>query len=137
MNRTVKKRSNCPIGYALDIFGDKWSLLIVRDIMFKGKSQYGQFLQSEEKIATNILADRLERLEAQGVLSKMQDPSNLTKFQYRLTEKGLDLLPVLLELIAWSAKYDHETAASKRFVEAVKRDRDKVISEIRALQKLS
>ena len=109
----------------------------MRDIMFKGKSQYGQFLQSEEKIATNILADRLERLEAQGVLSKMQDPSNLTKFQYRLTEKGLDLLPVLLELIAWSAKYDHETAASKRFVEAVKRDRDKVISEIRALQKLS
>ena len=136
MPRQIQRRSDCPISYALDIFGDKWSLLIVRDLMFKEKTYYTEFLHSEEKISTNILADRLERLETQGLVSKKQDLDHLSRYQYQLTTKGLDLLPVLLEIIGWSAKYDQNTAASKRFVTRLKKDRNAITKEIRSTHKL-
>jgi DNA-binding HxlR family transcriptional regulator len=105
-NRAQRKSGKCPITFALDIFGDKWSLIILRDILFKKKKYYGEFLNSAEKISTNILANRLGKLESEGLISKARDGQNLSKFIYRLTQKGKDLLPLMLEMIEWSAKYD-------------------------------
>lgn len=103
--KELKQRSTCPVSSSLDIFGDKWTLLILRDMLFEGKSTYGQFLQSEEKIATNILADRLAILESQGILSKSVAADKKSKFTYRLTEKGVDIVPVIVELVLWGARH--------------------------------
>lgn len=130
--KKVKRRSDCPINFALEIFGDKWTLLVARDLMFRGKMYYGDFLDSEEKIATNILADRLETLECAGIVKKSQDPKNKTKYIYSLTSKGLDLAPVLIEIVLWSAKYDPKTAAPKEFVVEARNDREGLIKRVRA-----
>ena len=103
--KKIKKRSDCPISSALDIVGDKWSLLIIRDISMQGKNTYNEFLKSDEKIATNVLADRLSMLEEAGILVKELHPESKAKIFYRLTKKGIDLLPILLEMILWSDKY--------------------------------
>jgi DNA-binding HxlR family transcriptional regulator len=114
----------------MEIFGDRWTFLIVRDLMFKGKHYYGEFLLSEEKIATNTLADRLSMLENNGIISKSSDPSHKQKIMYSLTKKGIDLVPVLVEFIMWSAKYDENSAVEMKFVKSVKRDKVGVISKI-------
>ncbi|WP_337040690.1 winged helix-turn-helix transcriptional regulator [Emticicia sp. 17c] len=108
-----KNRSDCPVSCSLDIFGDKWSLLIIRDVMMKGKVSYGEFLTSDEKIATNILANRLSTLENEKILVKEVSPTNKSKFVYSLTQKGADLLPILVELADWSIKYYENTKASE------------------------
>lgn len=108
-----KLRSHCPINFGLEVFGDKWSLLILRDILFRGKRTYGEFLKSEEGFATNILAARLIQLEDEGILKKLSDPSDARKSIYLLTEKGLDLIPMLFEMMRWSAKYDSKSQARK------------------------
>jgi len=102
--------------------------------MFNGKSYYSEFIQSDEKISTNILAERLLRLEAEGFITKTRDDINLSKYKYGLTAKGRDLLPVLLDIIAWSAMYDANTGISKSFVQKLKRDREGLTKEI--LEKL-
>ena len=116
-------RSHCPISFGLDMFGDKWSLLVIRDLMFKGKAYYGDFLNSEEKIATNILASRLHTLETNGLISKKVDQLLKNKIRYSLTRKGKDLEPMLVELILWSAKYDPKTATSKEFIAQARKNR--------------
>ena len=98
--------------------------------MFKGKHYYGEFLQMEEKIATNILADRLRLLEASGIVTKTVDEQHGSKQVYKLTEKGIDLLPALTEIILWSAKYDNQTAADAKFVRQVKKDREAMFTKI-------
>jgi DNA-binding HxlR family transcriptional regulator len=98
--------------------------------MFKEKRYYGEFLQSEEKIATNILADRLALLEQEGVVVKNTDPGHGSKFIYTLSQKGIDLLPVLLEYIIWSAKHDEESGVDMKFVSRLKKDREGVLKEI-------
>ncbi|WP_080053960.1 winged helix-turn-helix transcriptional regulator [Spirosoma aerolatum] len=103
--KVFKHRSTCPISTALDILGDKWNLLILRDIVFAGKSTYGEFLQSAEKMATNVLADRLAVLESQGLLSKTVAIDKKSKFTYRLTEKGVDTIPILIELLLWGSQH--------------------------------
>ena len=103
--KDLKQRSSCPVSTSLDVLGDKWTLLIIRDMVFASKSTYGQFLQSSEKMATNILADRLAVLEAQGILTKAVATDKKSKFTYRLTEKGLDIVPIIVELILWGAKH--------------------------------
>jgi DNA-binding HxlR family transcriptional regulator len=103
--KELKQRSTCPISTSLDVLGDKWTLLIVRDMVFAGKSTYGQFLQSAEKMATNILADRLAGLEAQGLVSKAVAADKKSKFIYRLTEKGVAVIPIIAELILWGATH--------------------------------
>jgi len=128
--KEIKRKSDCPINFALEIFGDKWTFLIVRDLMFKGKHFYGEFLLSEEGIATNILSDRLSLLESNGIISKSSDPSHKQKIIYRLTRKGIDLVPLLVEVIMWSAKYDKDSAVDMKFVKSVKRDKVGVISKI-------
>lgn len=118
MLRNSKKcRSNCPINFVLETFGDKWTLLVVRDLMFKGKTSFGEFLQSEEKISTNILADRLSRLEEHGIVVKSVATDKRSKFIYKLTEKGKDLLPIMLEITAWSAKHDAATNTPASFLD--------------------
>lgn len=128
------RKSDCPIHFASEIFGDRWTLLIIRDLMFKGKKYYGEFLNSEEKIATNILADRLALLEQRGIVSKKQDENHKSKLVYSLTQKGLDLLPVLTEIILWSAKYDENTAADVGYLEMAKSNRSVLHAQV--LEKL-
>lgn len=127
MKRT-SRRSNCPINFALQTFGDAWSLLVIRDLMFTDRRTYTDFLRAEERIATNVLADRLQRLQAQGLIRQAGTGRGA---MYSLTEKGLDLLPAMLELISWSARYDRRTAAPADFVARIRRDRDAVATALR------
>ncbi len=106
-------RSRCPLTYALDIFGDKWSLLILRDIVFREKCHYQEFLNSEESISTNILADRLNKLQDHGLIQKSKDPNNKKQNIYSITDKSKDLIPMMVEIVSWSAKYDTNTGVSE------------------------
>jgi DNA-binding HxlR family transcriptional regulator len=103
------RRSTCPISSALEFIGDRWTLLVIRDLMFAGKRHFREFLQSEEAISSNILADRLNSLVENGIVTKSGDPTHSQKAVYSLTAKGLDLLPVLVAMSAWSQKYDPGT----------------------------
>ncbi|MDQ6905184.1 MAG: helix-turn-helix transcriptional regulator, partial [Bacteroidota bacterium] len=105
-NEEICRRSQCAINIALETVGDKWSLLILRDLMFTTKRTYGELQSSEEKIATNILASRLLSLEAKGLIRKATDPENGRRSLYYLTEKGIDLLPVIIDLRIWAEKHD-------------------------------
>jgi DNA-binding HxlR family transcriptional regulator len=127
-----KYRSHCPINYAQEVFGDKWSLLIIRDLMFKGKKYYNEFLNSDEKISTNILANRLGKLEKSGLITKRLDVENNSRKVYSLTQKSIDLLPMLLEMIAWAAKYDDQTGTPQEFINKLESDRESLILEILA-----
>ena len=127
-----RRRSHCPISFALDIFGDKWSLLILRDIIFKDKVYYQDFADSEERISTNILAERLERLRNGGLIKSKPDKENARKIIYSPTIKALDLIPVILEIIEWSAKYDAKTATPADFLKILKKDRKALAGEIRS-----
>ncbi len=131
MSSKIKKRNTgCPIAFAMDIFGDKWSLVIIRDLMFSGRQTYGEFLEAGEGIATNVLADKLKKLEVEGLIIKLRDPDNLRRYIYQLTEKGTDLAPMLLEIIRWAGKYDPQTAAPEDFLRQIKQNRERVIIEI-------
>ncbi|MDB4902248.1 MAG: transcriptional regulator [Mucilaginibacter sp.] len=119
----INKRSDCPISYSLDIFGDKWSLLVIRDMLFRGKFSFNEFKTSEEKMATNILADRLAKLESEQLIFKEASPKNKSKFIYQLTQKGLDLMPVLISMIQWGDKYNPDTTPTpKKIIKAYKWD---------------
>ena len=128
--KKIEYRSDCPISTALDIFGDKWSLLIVRDMVFKGLSTYGDFLNGGEKIATNILADRLTMLEAGGIIAKQKHPESKAKILYTLTPKGIDLVPALVEIIAWSEKYHEVHPQAKQFTKQLRKDKVAVVKQI-------
>lgn len=106
MTKDQIKRSSCPVSCALDVLGDKWSLLVIRDIMFMRKQYFGDFLTSPEKIASNILSDRLKKLEESNIVLRQRDPVNARRIIYTLTEKGLDLSPAIQELLRWGAKHD-------------------------------
>ena len=103
-------RSRCPINVALEILGDRWSLLIVRDLMLKGRHRFGELQDGGERIATNILADRLARLETHSIIEWRPDPDDRRRKLYNLTERGIALAPVLYELILWAAAHE-DTAA--------------------------
>lgn len=104
MNKS-NKRSDCPVSCSLDIWGDKWSLLIIRDLMFAKECTYGDFLKSAEGIATNILASRLQVLEQNKMIEKLDHPDSKAKVLYKLTNKGIDLLPLMIEINIWAEKY--------------------------------
>jgi DNA-binding HxlR family transcriptional regulator len=124
------RRSACPVNAALEILGDTWSLLIVRDMMFLGRSTYNEFLNAGEKIATNILSDRLQKLEYAKIIEKRRDPDDARKFIYRLTEKGIDLAPMLVEMILWSNRHA-ETTAPPGAIKAMKKDREAFLAAVR------
>lgn len=125
--KKIKYRSDCPICTALDIFGDKWSLLILRDMIFKGKNTYGDFLSAGENIATNILADRLAQLECGEIISKHKHPDSKAKVLYKISQKGIELVPVLVEIIAWSEKHHDVHPQAIEFSKMVKKDKAGVI----------
>lgn len=124
-------RSHCPIAFALDIFGDRWTLLVLRDLLFKGKTRYKEFLAAEEGVATNVLAERLRRLEEEGLVQKSHPQGGGRQFVYRPTAKALDLLPVLVEISLWSANYDPLTAAPPALMRQIRKDREAFIREVR------
>jgi DNA-binding HxlR family transcriptional regulator len=129
--KKIDFRSQCPISTALDIFGDKWSLLILRDLIFNNKNTYGEFLNTDEKIATNILADRLVTLEAGGIISRHDHPESKVKVLYKLTEKGIDLIPMLVEIIVWSEKYHDVHPHAVQFVKMIKKDKEGLVRGLR------
>ena len=114
----------------LEIFGDKWTLLIVRDLMFKGKRSYTEFLQSDEKISTNILADRLKKMEDNGVILKTEHVDNSSKLIYSLTTKGKELLPIMFEMTAWSARHDFATNTPSTFLTNFATSKQQMIAKV-------
>lgn len=122
-------RSGCPIGIALDIIGDRWSLLIIRDLMVRGYRSFKEFQQSGEGIATNILSDRLRRLAEAGILVAEPAESDGRRVYYRLTAKGIDLAPVLLDLLLWSARHEN-TAAPRKLLQQLAQDREAILAEV-------
>jgi len=125
-----KKRSDCPISCSLDVIGDKWSLLIIRDVMLRGKLSYSEFLNSEEGIASNILVNRLTILEEEEILVREVAPANKSKYIYSLTQKGADLMPIIIELMDWGAKYN-KNCPRKELGEKIKKDKAAVVRELR------
>ena len=123
-------RSDCPISYALDFFGDKWTLLIIRDMIFDRKRFYKDFLDAKEGMATNILSDRLKKLEANGIVESKVYEKLKTRKEYSLTEKGKNLVPVLVEMMVWSAHYRNDLAVPQEFLAKVKTNREGVIEAI-------
>jgi DNA-binding HxlR family transcriptional regulator len=125
------RRSSCPVATSLDIFGDKWSLLVIRDLLFTESRRFGDFAAADESMATNVLAERLERLECEELIRREPDPADGRKFLYGLTPKGLDLAPLIVEMVIWAARYE-DTAAPTALVREMKRDRRKFIQGLRA-----
>ena len=125
-----KRRSGCPVSISLEMLGDRWSLLIIRDLMVRGLRSFRAFQDSGEGIATNILSDRLKKLETAGIISAEGDEEDRRKVNYRLTEKGIDLAPVLLELLIWGARHE-QTAASCDFMARIENDRETLLREVR------
>jgi DNA-binding HxlR family transcriptional regulator len=128
--QTPQRRSSCPVNASLEIFGDRWSLLIIRDLMLRAFRTYKEFLSSDEGIATNILAERLQRLEAAGVITTTRDDADRRKVVYRLTEKGIDLAPILVELILWSAQHE-ATGAPPAAIRKMRAKRAQFLAAIR------
>jgi DNA-binding HxlR family transcriptional regulator len=124
-----KIRSECPISCSLDVFGDKWSLLIIRDVMLRGKMSYSEFLNSEERIASNILVSRLSILEQEKILVKEVSPQNKSKYIYSLTQKGADLMPIIIELMDWGAKYN-ANCPRKELGQKIRKDKAAVVKEL-------
>jgi DNA-binding HxlR family transcriptional regulator len=123
------RRSGCPLNASVEMLGDRWSLLIIRDMMLLGYRSFKQFLNSHERIATNILADRLKRLEAYGIIQSASDSADGRKQIYSLTQKGLDLAPILTEMVLWAAA--HEETGNQSLVRLIRRDKDHFLDEVR------
>ena len=102
---STTQKSGCPINLSLELLGDRWTLLIIRDLVFAGKKHFRQFLQSAEGISSRTLAERLQTLQEEGIITRSDDPSHKLKAIYRLTEAGIDLLPVLATLGSWGARH--------------------------------
>lgn len=130
--KEVKKRSDCPISQTLDVFGDKWSLLIIRDMMFDKKSTYGDFLKSAEGIATNILASRLQNLEENELIIKLEHPESKAKFLYKLTKKAIDLLPIIVEIHLWADKNFELPDNIKAMINEGRKDKNEFIKTMTA-----
>lgn len=126
----TQNRSGCPVSMSLEIFGDRWSLLIVRDMMVRGFRAFKEFESSGEGIATNILSDRLRKLRADGIIQSEADQADGRKVRYRLTKKGIDLAPVLLELLIWGANHEGNGAA-REAIDGMVRNREAILAEVR------
>jgi DNA-binding HxlR family transcriptional regulator len=127
---SLKRRSGCPVSISLEMFGDRWSLLIIRDLMVRGYRSFKEFQESGEGIATNVLADRLQKLKERGIITAEPEESDGRRVNYRLTEKGIDLAPVLLELLIWGARHE-ETGAPCALIAEMAKDREAVLVETR------
>jgi DNA-binding HxlR family transcriptional regulator len=124
-----KRRSGCPLNASVEMLGDRWSLLIIRDMMLRGSRTFKEFLEGHEAIATNILADRLRKLVAYGIITAEPDPSDGRRLNYSLTEKGIDLAPALTEMVLWAAA--HEDTGNQALVRRMCEDKEKFLAGIR------
>jgi DNA-binding HxlR family transcriptional regulator len=129
--KRADRKSHCPVNFALETVGDPWLLLVVRDIVFYGKHTFGEFLASEERITTSVLADRLATLVRTGVLAKERSTADRRKESYTLTGKGLALIPILVELASWGTNYEPAVVASPLWVDKVRTDREGLYRLIR------
>lgn len=127
--KPITQRSTCPVSSSLDIFGDKWTLLVLRDMIFWNKYSFSEFLTSEEKIATNILTDRLNALHAEGFVTKKPSPENRSKYLYKMTEKAIDLVPVLVEYVIWGMKHTQSKVPGD-LITRISKNKLKVIKEL-------
>jgi DNA-binding HxlR family transcriptional regulator len=123
------RRSGCPLNASIEMLGDRWSLLIIRDMMLRGSRTFKEFLESYERIATNILADRLRKLIAYGIITTEPDPTDGRKQIYRLTEKGIALAPVMTEMVLWAA--DHEETGNQALIQLLREDKEKFLKGVR------
>src|SRR5580698_6023328 len=130
MPGTPKRRSGCPVSVCLDLFGDRWSLLIVRDLMVRGYRTFKDFQESGEGIATNILANRLRKLEVSEIITSEVAETDGRRLNYRLTQKGIDLAPVLLELLIWGARHE-ATEMPCALIVKMEKTRDAIVAEAR------
>lgn len=128
-NSSPNRRSGCPLNASVEMLGDRWSLLIIRDMLLLGHRTFKEFLGSYEGIATNILADRLRRLETYGIIATERDPSDGRKLIYTLTEKGIDLAPVLTEMVLWAGR--HEKTENRALIRLMQKDKAKFLADIR------
>ena len=127
--RNAKRRSECPLNASVEMLGDRWSLLIIRDMMLRGFRTYKQFMECYEGIATNILADRLRRLTTNGIVTAAPDPRDGRKLIYLLTAKGIDLAPVLTEMVLWAAA--HEDTGNQALVRQMRADKERFLAGVR------
>jgi DNA-binding HxlR family transcriptional regulator len=125
-----KRRSGCPVSISLEVLGDRWSLLIIRDLMVRGLKTFGQFQESGEGISTNILADRLHKLVVSGIIAAEEEAADGRRVNYRLTKKGIDLAPVLLDLLIWGARHE-KTGAPCAVIAELAQNRERVLAEVR------
>lgn len=123
------RRSGCPLNASLEMLGDRWSLLILRDMMLRGFRTFKEFLSSDERIATNILTERLKRLEADGIITTKRDAADGRKVIYALTVKGIDLAPVLTEMVLWAAA--HEKTGNQALVRLMQKDKTQFLADTR------
>src|ERR1700691_5513581 len=126
---SANRRSGCPLNASVEMLGDRWSLLIIRDMMLRGFRNYKDFLESDEGIATNILADRLRKLEAYGIVETERDSSDGRKVIYLLTAKGINLAPVMAEMVLWAAA--HEETDNELLVQELRNDKEGFVAAVR------
>lgn len=124
--KTTERRSTCPINYSVEIFGDKWMLLILRDIMFNSKNSFLEFRASNEKISSAVLTEKLNLLLTEGILSKVTSPKNASKFLYLITEKGIELVPVMVEILYWGSMHNPD-GGPKTWLDQIKQNKKKAI----------
>ena len=130
VDKKTKNWAGCPVRFGMSQFGDKWSFLVIRDLMFKGRKYYNEFLDAGEGISTNILANRLADLEANGLVNKRQDTIKRSKFVYSLTDKGIALMPMMLAMIDWSEKYDRQTEVPTAFIKKLRENPEELNKEL-------
>ena len=127
--KTDERRSPCPINYSVEIFGDKWMLLILRDLMFNGKNSFLEFRASAEKISSAVLTEKLNTLLEQGIVSKVTSPKNASKFLYLITDKGIEMVPIMVEFLNWGSRYN-PNGGPKQLLDQIKKNKEKVITEL-------
>ncbi|MFD0794484.1 winged helix-turn-helix transcriptional regulator [Mucilaginibacter litoreus] len=126
---TIERRSSCPINYSVEIFGDKWMLLILRDLMFNGKNSFLEFRASDEKISSAVLTEKLNLLLNEGIVFKITSPKNASKFLYLLTDKGIEMIPLMVEILNWGSRYNPH-GGPKTLLEEINRNKKKAITEL-------
>ncbi|MBE9463796.1 helix-turn-helix transcriptional regulator [Dyadobacter sp. UP-52] len=127
--KTIERRSTCPINYSVEIFGDKWMLLILRDLMFNGKNSFLEFRASQEKISSAVLTEKLNTLLNEGIVSKVTSPKNASKFLYLLTDKGIELVPVMMEILNWGSSHNPD-GGPKPLLDRMKQNKNKAVREL-------
>lgn len=123
-------RSTCPLNFALEIFGDRWTLIVLRDLLLKSRRRYGELLACEEGIATNVLADRLKRLEQRGLLTKERDAADARQYVYRPTQQAVALVPMLVEMTVWGARNSKHSSVDRDFIRRFETDRAQLVADI-------